>query len=64
MPKAENLPMTTRILRVKKGVYLIVIKFTQSKRIYWRDELKAASVKEVKERIKVEFPKMKFTTKD
>ena len=61
---ATDLRMTANILRESKGVYVVVIKFKKSRRIYETTEVHAPSIKVVKARIKREFPTIQFTTKD
>ena len=63
MPKhkpAPHLPMTARILRESKGVYIVVVKFKASKRIYETTAVHAPNEKTVKAQIKREFPAIKF----
>jgi hypothetical protein len=61
--RAELLPMTARILREKKHRYVVVIKFTQSKRVYEVTLVHALNIKTVKAQILREFPHMKWSKK-
>ena len=55
--------MTARILREKKHRYVVVIKFTQSKRVYEVTLVHALNIKTVKAHILREFPHMKWSKK-
>jgi hypothetical protein len=59
--RAELLPMTALILREKKHHYVVVIKFTQSKRVYEATLVHAPNIKTVKARILREFPHIKWS---
>lgn len=61
--RPEYLPMTGKILRKKKGVYVAVIKFMQSKRIYATEEVRAPTQKRVKELLRYEHPHIHWSKK-
>lgn len=60
---SEYLPMTGKILRKKKGVYVVVIKFVKSKRIYATEEVRAPNQKRVKELLRFEHPHIHWSKK-
>ena len=56
--KPEYLPMYGVILRKRKGVYVVVVKFLASKRIYATEEVKAPNQKAVKALLRYEHPQI------
>ena len=61
--RPDLLPMTAHILREKKHRYVVVIKFTKSKRVYEATTVHAPNQKAVKAQILREFPHMKWSKK-
>lgn len=54
--RADDMPMFGKVLRVKKHVYQVVIKFVKSHRIYHAENVHAANPKLVKQFFEREYP--------
>ena len=58
--RSNDLPLTARILREKKGQYICVISFAKTKRHYHDELVYADTIKEVKAHIRKLYPTLKF----
>lgn len=58
--RGDDMPLTGRIVREKKGVYVVTINFTKSRRHYGDEIVHAASVKHVKKHMAIIYPTLTF----
>ena len=58
--RPDDLPLVARILREKRGQYIAIISFAQSKRHYHDELVYADTIKEVKAHIRKLYPTLKF----
>ena len=54
--RADDMPMFGKVMRVKKHVYQVVIKFVKSHRVYHAENVCAANPKLVKQFFEREYP--------
>lgn len=59
--RADDMPMIGSVLRKKRGVYVCVLKFMKSKRVYMTEEVCAPNQKRVKELMRYEHPHIKWS---
>jgi hypothetical protein len=58
--RGDDMPMTGKVMRVKKGRYEVVIKFTKSRRIYHVEQIAAPNPHAVKQFFMREYPTLTF----
>lgn len=58
--RANDMPLHGRVMRERKGVYVCIISFTQTKRHYGDEIVYATSVKQVKAHLNKMYPTLAF----
>lgn len=61
--RPDDLPLIGRIVRERKGVYVVTINFAKSRRHYGDEIVHASSVKQVKAHMAILYPTLKFGRK-
>lgn len=60
LKRPDDMPLTGRIMRERKGVYVCIISFKQSKRHYGDELVFAANVKAVQTHMQRMYPTLTF----
>lgn len=58
--RPDDMPLTGRLVRERKGMYVCMITFTKSKRAYTDEIVYAKDVKQARAYIKRQFPTLKW----